>query len=367
MTQKKVIFFIPSIEGFGVEKNLFYIANFFSTKINNLTIITSSKQYKKKFNKKIKFLSTWHNRFFSKSRIVKYFFCSLILFKEILQNRGSIIFSFQSNVLAILISKILGSLVVIRLNTSIKIFDKKIFTKFMVKFFYSLADLVIVNSLEFKSELKKKFNIKSTCIYNPLNKNEILTKSKRKNENIFKIQEAIKIITVGRFVYQKNHFLLMRTIKTLISEKKILVQLVIVGEGLLKKKYMQFIKINKLSKYIKIINYTKNPYNLIKQCDVFVLTSDYEGLPNVLLEAICLNKFIISSDCRTGPKEILLNGKGGLLFKTGNMKDLVNKLIFYKKNKKICRSLISAAKKNLIKFDYKNNLNNYFFEIQKFF
>ena len=367
MTQKKVIIFIPSIEGFGVEKNLFYIVNFFSKRINNVTIITSSKLYKKKFDKKIKFLSLNHNLFFFKGRIAKYFFCSLILFREIIKNPRSIIFSFQSNLIAILIAKILGSTVVIRLNTSIKIFEKRIFIKFLAKFFYSLANRVIVNSLEFKSELKRKFNVRSVCIYNPLNKNEILIKSKIKCKSIFNIPKAIKIITVGRFVFQKNHFLLLRTIEKLVREKKIMVELVIVGEGFLKNKYIEFIKKNKLEKYIKILDYTKNPYNLIQQSDIFILTSNFEGLPNVLLEAISLNKFVISSDCRTGPKEILLNGKGGLLFKTGDLQDLVNKIIFYKQNKKTCRSLKKIAKKNLIKFDYTNNLKRYLFEIQKFY
>ena len=53
-----------------------------------------------------------------------------------------------------------------------------------------------------------------------------------------------------------------------------------------------------------------------------VLTSIYEGLPNVILEALTLNKFVISSNCPTGPAEILDNGKGGLLFRTKDHKDL---------------------------------------------
>ena len=54
----------------------------------------------------------------------------------------------------------------------------------------------------------------------------------------------------------------------------------------------------------------KNPFPLIKQADLFILSSKFEGLPNVLLESLVLKKFIISSNCRTGPKEILLNVRG---------------------------------------------------------
>ena len=67
---------------------------------------------------------------------------------------------------------------------------------------------------------------------------------------------------------------------------------------------------------------------------MFVLSSKFEGLPNVLLESITLGKFIISSDCPTGPREILSSGKGGLLFKTNNEIDLKNKILFYLNNKK---------------------------------
>ena len=79
---------------------------------------------------------------------------------------------------------------------------------------------------------------------------------------------------------------------------------------------------------MRIINFLDNPYPIIRETELFILSSKYEGLPNVLLESLVLKKMIISSNCRTGPKEILLNGKGGLLFKVGNHKDLYKKIIW---------------------------------------
>ena len=89
-------------------------------------------------------------------------------------------------------------------------------------------------------------------------------------------------------------------------------------------------------------------------------------MPNVLLEAIVLNKFIISSNCPTGPSEILENGKGGLLYKPNNEIELANKIIFYYKNKKLCKKKKFFAKKNLDKFNYNKNLKKYFNEIKTF-
>ena len=117
---------------------------------------------------------------------------------------------------------------------------------------------------------------------------------------------------------------------------------------------------------MKIINFVENPYPFIRQSDIFVLTSKYEGLPNVLLEALALKKFIISSSCHTGPKEILLNGKGGLLFKVGDHKELANKITYYFLNRKKCLKLLDKSYKSLIRFDYKSNLLKYYKLVNSF-
>ena len=90
-----------------------------------------------------------------------------------------------------------------------------------------------------------------------------------------------------------------------------------------------------------------------------ILSSRFEGLPNVLLEAISLRKFIISSDCPTGPREILENGKNGLLFKIGDYKKLSRLILFYKNNKRTCSKIMKNLNKSSDRFDYKINLNKY--------
>ena len=78
-----------------------------------------------------------------------------------------------------------------------------------------------------------------------------------------------------------------------------------------------------------------------------------------MLEAITLKKFIISSNCPTGPKEILLNGKGGLLFEVGNYTQLAKKILFYQKNKNRSKKMINLAIKKIHRFDFKKNLDEY--------
>ena len=99
---------------------------------------------------------------------------------------------------------------------------------------------------------------------------------------------------------------------------------------------------------------------------LIVLTSKFEGLPNVLLESQALKKFVISSNCPTGPREILDNGKNGFLFKIGDYKDLSKKIIYYNSNKLKLKKMINMGHKRLDRFDLKNNLQKYFLILSKF-
>jgi len=111
---------------------------------------------------------------------------------------------------------------------------------------------------------------------------------------------------------------------------------------------------------VKLENFMENPFKIISQSDIFILSSRFEGLPNVLLEAASLKKFIISTNCPTGPKEILLNGKGGLFFEIGNYHDLTAKIIFYLKNKKKMKLKTLLTYKNLNRYNYSLNMKKYY-------
>ena len=213
--------------------------------------------------------------------------------------------------------------------------------------------------------MKIKFNVKSTCIYNPLENINYLKKlaTKKINFNYFKSKQ-LKIITVGRLVKQKDHITLLKAMNIL--SKKIKFKLLIMGNGEEKNNIINFLKKNKLYKSVKIIQYQKNPYPYINQSNLFILTSLYEGLPNVLLEALALKKFIISSNCPSGPKEILANQKYGELFEVKNYKQLSKKIEYFYNNKKKFNKKISLGYKSLNRFDFKNKCNLYLDIIKKY-
>ena len=220
---------------------------------------------------------------------------------------------------------------------------------------------MIVNSIIFKKELKKKFNVNALCIYNPLNVREIKILSKKKiNNNHFK-SNNLKLLNIGRLVDQKDQITFLKALNLL--KEKIKFKAIIIGNGIKKEELLNFIKKNKLQNRVKIIKFQKNPFTYIKMTDILVHTAKFEGLPNVLLEAAVLKKFIISTNCPTGPSEILLNGKGGELVKIGDYKKIANIIEYYSKRK--AKNKITLTSKNLYRFDYDKNLDKYSNVIKK--
>ena len=354
--QKKLIIFIPSIEGGGVEKNLFIISNYLKDKIKNISIITISNRYKNKFTGKINFISPKANFWNYIGRRKKFFLGLFFLFLEILKDRNILVFCFQGNVYCTILCKLLGIRIIVRSNSAPEGWSKNKFKNLVFKYVLGSADKIIVNSLDFKKEFKKKFNIKAECLYNPLNKNEIIKKSKVKNKIKFD-KKKLNLINVGRFTNQKDQLTLLKAVNRI--KDKIRFNLLIVGRGIEKENLLKYIHENKLSNLVKIINFQNNPFNLIKSSDVFILTSLYEGLPNVLLETQVLKKFIISSNCPTGPREILLDGKAGFLFDVQDYKKLSKLILDYSKNKKSLSKKIKIGYQNLKRFDSESNLNSY--------
>jgi glycosyltransferase involved in cell wall biosynthesis len=360
MINKNILLFIPMIDGGGVEKNFFIIANFFVKYFKKVTVITTSKEFKSKLNKNIEFI-TPKNFFWSKTqnRRFKIVICLYLVFKYFIENKKFTALSFHGNLYCCLLCKLLGQKIILRSNSSISGWSKNFLKTFVYKNISKMADRIIVNSIDFKKEYKKVFNLNVSYIYNPLNKKEILKKSKLKTKIPLFKKNTLNFLNIGRLVDQKDQITILKAFKLIKAKTKIKFKLLIIGRGIKKKELENFIFKNNLFSDIKIIDFKKNPYPYFKNSDCFILSSLYEGLPNVLLESLCLKKFVISTKCPTGPKEILDNGKGGFLFKIKNEKDLYYKIIYYSKNRKKCNKFIKHGHKRLTRFDLNLNLKKY--------
>ena len=356
-TKKNLIIFIPFIGGGGVEKNLFLISNFLSKKFEKIRICTISEKYKKKFNNKIKFIFPKKDYSENLNIRIKYLICLYELFKYLKSNKNSVVLSFQANIYCIIICKLLNIKVIVRSNSSPIGWYHNNLKKFIYQKIIKKADKVIVNSSDFKKQMETMFKIKVENIFNPLNLDEIKKKSKEKINFKF-FNDGFKIINIGRLTDQKDQITLLKSINLL--RYKINIKLLIIGTGVEEKNLKDYIRKYNLSNCVKIKKFLDNPYPYILKSDLFVLTSKYEGLPNVLLEAAVLKKFIISTNCPTGPKEILLNGKGGFLFKIGDYRKLSKLILLFFRNKNQLERKINFTYNSLKRYNLKKNLMKYY-------
>ena len=128
------------------------------------------------------------------------------------------------------------------------------------------------------------------------------------------------LILAGRLMPEKNHALMLKALKLVRQEAD--VRLILLGEGELKESLRRQCKDLEIAEWVDFHGYVKNPYCFMKACDAVVISSLYEGLPTVLIEALACGCRIVSVDCPSGPDEILEHGKYGILVETENAEAL---------------------------------------------
>lgn len=359
MQNKTLLIFNPSIEGGGVEKNLFIISNFLSKKIRKVKLICAN-SFDKKIDKNVIIVNSKILKI--NCRLGRYLIALFLLFTEILKNKNVVVLSFQANLYATILCIFCRTPIIIRANSSPTHWAKNIIKRKIYSFFYKYPKKIIVNSIEFKFFLKKLLNLNSKTIYNPLDIKFIKKRANKKIKLNFFKKQTLNIISIGRLAKQKDYLTTLKALELL--NNQINFRYIILGQGKEEREIKNFIFKKNLNKKIKLFNFKKNPYPYLKKSDVLILSSIYEGLPNVLLEAMALKKFVIASNCPTGPAEILKNGKYGLLFEPQNFTELSKKINFFYKNKKKCQKLSYDAYNDLNRFSYQKNLNNYFYLIK---
>ena len=192
-------------------------------------------------------------------------------------------------------------------------------------------------------------------IYNPFNFDRILNLSEEKVEN--KYYDEDFIIAISRLTtHQKDFLTLIKGFKRAKELSNIPEKLLILGDGPDREKIEKMIRDENMEKDIILLGSIKNPYPWLKKAKLFVHSSKYEGLPTVLIEALVLNKKVISSACPTGPKEILENGRIGDLYEIGDYEKLTYYIIEALKNSSLDKELIE---KEIQKFSKEEVIKEY--------
>lgn len=152
------------------------------------------------------------------------------------------------------------------------------------------------------------------------------------------------IINIGRLVSQKNQKLLIDAF-SLIAGKYKDVNLLIYGTGPLKEELQIRIKELNLTERVFLKGLTKEVPKILSKAGMFVLSSDYEGMPNALMEALAVGVPCIATDCPCGgPRALIKHNKNGLLVSTGNKRELANAFESFLNNKKFAREVAQYAK-----------------------
>jgi len=201
----------------------------------------------------------------------------------------------------------------------------------LYKKLYPKADIIVAQCDSMKNDLVEKMGIsesKIVRIYNPVNIEEIHKKSEIYYPKEY-MDDYINIVSVGRLVEAKGFDILIKSFKLLTDKHKEKMRLFIIGEGHLKDSLEELTNDLDLKNSISFLGFVENPYPYIKNADLFVLSSRWEGFPNTVLEALACGQKVVATDCESGPKEIVGEDKYGLLAEVDNPHSLYKRICEY--------------------------------------
>lgn len=205
---------------------------------------------------------------------------------------------------------------------------KKRFAPYLARLFYPSADVVVTVSQGAAVDLVNLGLSKESVkvIYNPVVTPELLKKAAEPVDHPwFSPGELPVILAVGRLDKQKDFSTLIRAFAQVKRQSS--ARLMILGEGPERSGLEALVGELNLGESVALPGFVSNPYSYMKQAAVFVLSSLYEGLPTVLIEAIAVGTSVVSTDCKSGPAEILENGRYGKLVTVGDVSGMAEAII----------------------------------------
>lgn len=326
----KILFSIGSMNKGGAERVVANLSNYMS-KSNDVGIVMSVNDTPKyELNKKIN-LYTLDNNVENRQNKIEKNIRRLKRLNEIIKEYNpDIIVSFLPEPsYRVLLLKVFNSKIpiIVSVRNDPKVEYKNIFSKILMKILYPLADGFVFQTEEAKQYFGEKIQKKSIIIPNPI-------KEELKNFNVYSGKRDNLIVSVGRLEKQKNQKMLIDAFAKL-SREFDSYNLVIYGEGSLRQQLEKQVENLNLANRVFLPGETDNIIEKIHKAKIFVLSSDYEGMPNSLMEAMAMGIACISTDCPCGgPRFLIKDGYNGYLVPTNNVEALTNAMKKILKNDK---------------------------------
>lgn len=229
---------------------------------------------------------------------------------------------------------------------------------FLAKKLYRYADRIVCVSYGVAKDAEATLRIpmnKIDVVYNPIVNDEIfIEQNKDMKHKWLDSSKDFVVISVGRLTKQKDFPTLIKAFNSLTKNKNN-VKLIILGDGEEKNNLKTLINHYQLENIIELAGFQNNPYKYIKKADLFVMSSQWEGFGNVIVEALATNTPVISTNCFSGPSEILDNGRYGSLIPVGDHRALKNEIEEIIEGKKNYSYLVERAQE----FSVEKAVNNY--------
>ncbi len=195
-----------------------------------------------------------------------------------------------------------------------------VFFLLLIRFFYPRADGIVTVSQGIASELIEQLLVPEKlvkAIPNPVDLDMICVKAEERPDHPWLTPgEPPVILAVGRLSPQKDYPTLIEAFAKLRGKRE--VRLIILGDGDLRVELEQRIAALEIADCVQLPGFQTNPFGWMAACQVYVMSSQHEGFPNSLVQAMACGARIVSTDCPTGPDEILEGGKWGRLVPVGD-------------------------------------------------
>jgi glycosyltransferase involved in cell wall biosynthesis len=319
----KIILVIHALPGGGTGRVLTYMANYWARAGHRVTILTLEKSDSPSY-----FLAD------SVEWIALNLACDSAAFVEgMLRNLRRIYlirkaikktvpdciisFVYSTNVLVLLATRFLNCPLIISERNHPDYAGKTRLTWYWLRqILYPLAGHLVVQTREIKVWFKD-YNKSLHIIRNPV----MITSENIEVEPEIKLPSGKRIVAMGQLSPQKGFDLLLQVFARIHKSHQDW-KLIILGTGQLLDELKQMSIRLGIDKSVHIPGRVENPFSIFLRCDLFVLSSRYEGFPNALLEAMACGLPVISYDCHSGPGEMIKDNVNGLLVPPNDLDDL---------------------------------------------
>ena len=355
---QKITFLINSLSSGGAEKVLSVLANELIKQNFKVEIIFLEKNEFYKLDKRVKktYLSEFNGSENGFKKLLYILILAWRLKKYIKQNNINLIQShiYRANYVNVL-AKLFGAghkaqiVNVGRVGRYKELGLNGKINLWLIKWLYAKADLIISKAQGMQNDMQKLFNFqnKQIVINNPYDIEKIQKLALEKVDDFIFDKNKKYLISVGRLIKLKRNYEIIESLQKFPQN----VELILLGDGEQKKYLIQSTKKLNLEDRVHFLGQVQNPYKYIKHSDIFVSCSESEGFPNVLVEAMICQTPVVSSDCVSGPREILGDNKYGLLFDVGDRENMVNNIKLLLDNDSLSDNLIQKAVKRAKDFE----------------